>query len=326
MAKATSAQSGPLLDPSFGEPESMARVLDAHPDYRVLRRLQPTLDFGRQASGEVAHIVLLDTETTGLDATKERIIELALLRVTLCVATGLPLRVTAVYDELEDPGKPIPPQASEVTGITTDMVRGRRLNEGAIAELMQGVELVIAHNARFDRAFVEQRLPAFAQLPWACSLVDLDWSAQGRGSAKLEFLAQSLGWFYDAHRAEMDCHALLAVLSAPLPIHGQTGLAHLWHAAQRPTYRVYATGSPFESKDALRTRGYRWDAERKVWHTAVPDTPALEAELSWLASAVYSGRKATIELAEQTALDRHSTRPGALRSVTLPATWPLPEA
>ena len=34
-----------------------------------------------------------------------------------------------------------------------------------------------------------------------------------------------LGWFYDAHRAEMDCHALLAVLQAELPVTHPTGLA-----------------------------------------------------------------------------------------------------
>ena len=35
----------------------------------------------------------------------------------------------------------------------------------------------------------------------------------GQGSAKLESLALACGWFYDAHRAETDCHALLAVLA-----------------------------------------------------------------------------------------------------------------
>ena len=42
-----------------------------------------------------------------------------------------------------------------------------------------------------------------------------------------EFLAHEMGWFYDAHRAEMDCHALLAVLAEPLPVSGMTGLKRL---------------------------------------------------------------------------------------------------
>lgn len=300
----------PLLDASFADPEAMAEVLDGHPDYRVLRRLKPRREFGHKRQGEIAKVLILDTETTGLDSSRDRIIELALILVDVDKATGLPLQVQEVFDELEDPGRPIPAEATRVTGITDAMVAGKRLDEARIAELMKGVDLVIAHNARFDRGFVEARFPAFAQLPWACSVSEIDWQAQGRGSAKLEFLAHELGFFYDAHRAEMDCHALLAVLAAPLPNTGETGLARLLAVAQATSYRVQATGSPFASKDALRARGYRWDAERKVWHTLVGNQAALDAECEWLKTDVYVGRSARIGIERQTALERFSSRPG----------------
>lgn len=300
----------PLLDASFADPEAMAEVLDGHPDYRVLRRLKPRREFGHKRQGEIAKVLILDTETTGLDSSKDRLIELALILVDVDKATGLPLQVQEVFDELEDPGRPIPAEATRVTGITDAMVVGKRLNEARVAELMAGVDLVIAHNARFDRGFMENRLPAFAKLPWACSVAEIDWQAQGRGSAKLEFLAHELGFFYDAHRAEMDCHALLAVLAAPLPNTGETGLARLLAAAQATSYRVQATGSPFSSKDALRARGYRWDAERKVWHTQVGNPAALEAECEWLKKDVYGGRSARIDIERQTALERFSSRAG----------------
>lgn len=300
----------PLLDASFADPEAMAEVLDGHPDYRVLRRLKLRREFGHKRQGEIAKVLILDTETTGLDSSKDRLIELALILVDVDKATGLPLQVQEVFDELEDPGRPIPAEATRVTGITDAMVAGKRLNEARVAELMAGVDLVIAHNARFDRGFMENRLPAFAKLPWACSVAEIDWQAQGRGSAKLEFLAHELGFFYDAHRAEMDCHALLAVLAAPLPNTGETGLARLLAAAQATSYRVQATGSPFSSKDALRARGYRWDAERKVWHTQVGNPAALEAECEWLKKDVYGGRSARIDIERQTALERFSSRAG----------------
>jgi DNA polymerase-3 subunit epsilon len=299
-----------LLDASFADPEAMAEVLDGHPDYRVLRRLKPRREFGHKRQGEIAKVLILDTETTGLDSSKDRLIELALILVDVDKATGLPLQVQEVFDELEDPGRPIPAEATRVTGITDAMVAGKRLNEARVAELMVGVDLVIAHNARFDRGFMENRLPAFAKLPWACSVAEIDWQAQGRGSAKLEFLAHELGFFYDAHRAEMDCHALLAVLAAPLPNTGETGLARLLAAAQATSYRVQATGSPFSSKDALRARGYRWDAERKVWHTQVGNPAALDAECEWLKKDVYGGRSARIDIERQTALERFSSRAG----------------
>lgn len=300
----------PLLDASFADPEAMAEVLEGHPDYRVLRRLKPRREFGHKRQGEIVKVAILDTETTGLDSSKDRIIELALILVDVDKATGLPLQVQDVFDELEDPGRPIPAEATRITGITDAMVAGKQLDEARVAALMAGMDLVIAHNARFDRGFMEARLPAFADLPWACSVSEIDWQAQGRGSAKLEFLAHELGWFYDAHRAEMDCHALLAVLAAPLPNTGETGLARLLAAAQATTYRVAATGSPFGSKDALRARGYRWDAERKVWHTQVASQAALDAEAQWLKAEVYGGRSARIDVERQTARERFSSRAG----------------
>lgn len=318
MARAPQPNPTPLLDASFGEPEAMAQVLEAHPDYRVLRRLKPRREFGLRRTGEVLKVLILDTETTGLDAARDRIIELALIAVDVDAQSGLPIQVQEVFDELEDPGMPIPAEATRVTGITDTMVAGKRLDEDRIASILNGAHLVIAHNARFDRAFVERRLPAFANVPWACSVAEIDWQAQGRGSAKLEFLAHELGWFYDAHRAEMDCHALLAVLAAPLPNQsGETALGRLLQAAQATSYRVFATGSPFESKDVLRARGYRWDAERKVWHTQAGSAAALDAECAWLKDAVYGGRAARIDVERQTARERFSSRAGESQQIVL---------
>jgi DNA polymerase-3 subunit epsilon len=76
-----------------------------------------------------------------------------------------------------------------------------------VDSLLAGADLVIAHNAGFDRPFVEGLLPQAQGLNWACSFADIDWTAAGHSSAKLSYLASALGWFYDAHRAEMDCHA-----------------------------------------------------------------------------------------------------------------------
>ena len=176
--------------------------------------------------------------------------------------------------------------------------------------MLARADLVIAHNAGFDRPFVERRIPVFADFPWACSFADIDWKAQGQGSAKLESLAQALGYFYDAHRAEMDCHALLAVLGVPLAANRGNAMQTIVAASTQPSYRLQATGAPFDSKDALKARGYRWDAESKVWYTAVKSTEALDAEAEWLKSEVYGGRAARIGLETQDALVQFSSRSG----------------
>jgi len=290
----------------------MARALEAHPDYRVLRRLVPPLHFPGQAQGQTLRVLLLDTETTGLQASRDRVIELALLAFDLDLASGEPVGALQVYDGLEDPGVPLSPEVQQLTGISDDMLRGQRLDETRIAELLAGAQLVIAHNAGFDRPFVEARLPAFADIDWACSFADIDWKRQGRESAKLSALAAQVGWFYDAHRAEMDCHALLAVLRPPLPQGERNGLMQLVQAARQPSFRLQATGAPFEAKDALKARNYRWDGTARVWSTQLRDEAALQAEGQWLKSHVYEGRPARVQVERLEARQRYSGRPGKL--------------
>jgi DNA polymerase-3 subunit epsilon len=292
--------------------EEMARKLESHPDYRVQRRLKPLLTWPGTLSGQAVRVVLLDTETTGLDASKDSIIELAMLRVDIDAATGLPVGEVQVYDGLEDPGRPIPPEVVALTGIHDADVQGQHLDEARIDQLLEGVDLIVAHNAGFDRPFVESRLAQFAPVPWACSFADIDWKAQGQSSSKLESLAQAKGWFYDAHRAEMDCHALLAVLAQKLPQAAHTGLAQLLEAAKRPSYALQATNAPFEAKDKLKSRGYRWNAEQRVWHTKLKDDASLNAECEWLKENVYGTRRALVQIEKLDALVRYSSRAGVV--------------
>lgn len=297
--------------PAPTDPQTLARELEKHPDFRVLRRLVPRRKF-EPAQGLVRRVLVLDTETTGLDQARDKIIELALLRVDVDTSTGRPCGEVQVYDGLEDPGMPIPAEIEAITGIRNEMVQGQRLDEARIAALLEGVDLVIAHNAAFDRPFVEARLPQFAPLAWACSFADIDWKAEGHSSAKLEYLALELGWFYDAHRAEVDCHALLAVLATELPVSHQTGLARMLAAGSQTSYRLQATGAPFDAKDLLKARGYRWNAEQKVWHTRLDTDAALQAECDWLKSTVYGNRPARVQVEQLDASVRYAARAGEL--------------
>jgi DNA polymerase-3 subunit epsilon len=294
--------------------DEMADKLSAHPDFKVKRRLVPILDFGPGSGGPTKRILILDTETTGLDWRAENIIELAMLSVDVDLHTGQPVGVVEVYEDFEDPGRPIPSEIVKLTGITDHAVKGQKLNEVKINAMVERADLIVAHNAGFDRPFVENRLEVFEHKAWACSFAGINWKAQGLGSAKLEFLCSELGWFYDAHRAQVDCHALLRVLSSNLKTQPDdlptSGFLQLLKSAEQARTVVKAFGSPFESKDKLKARGYRWDAEAKVWFTAVKSADALEAEAEWLKTQIYGGRSARIGLETQDAWVQFSSRSG----------------
>ena len=116
--------------------EAAAARLEAHPDYRVLRRLEDD-----PRSGEAGPVfrrgLYVDVETTGIDAKGDRIIELAMVLFGYD-ADG---RVTGVedrLDQLEDPGRPIPPEITVLTGIRDEDVEGKRIDEGAVQDLEIG--------------------------------------------------------------------------------------------------------------------------------------------------------------------------------------------
>jgi DNA polymerase III subunit epsilon len=298
--------------------QEMAQLLEQDPDFRVLRRLVPITDFGPAPEASTAlHVLVLDTETTGLSHQTDKIIELAMLLVRVDAVTGLPFGPVEILEGFEDPGMPIPAIAKEVTGISDDMVAGQRLDDEAVNAMLARADLIVAHNAGFDRPFVEARFPAGASKAWACSFADIDWKAAGAGSLKLGALAQDHGWFFDAHRAQVDCHALLQVLARPVNKTTTTGLSQLMLAASRPSFKLRATGSPFESKDLLKGRGYRWDAEAKVWFCTLPDQERLDAELAWLKDEVYGRRSARVEVEALDSRVRYSARPGTLMQQAL---------
>ena len=89
-----------------------------------------------------------------------------------------------------------------------------------------------------------------------------------------------------------------------------TELAQLLERARQPTWRIWAENSPFDLKDVLKARGYRWNGEGsgspKAWFIDVTDD-AREAELAFLNAEIYQGE---IELLVQklTAYDRFSDR------------------
>lgn len=286
------------------------RLLESHPDFKLIRRISQRKSFTENDGRVLSKGVVVDTETTGVDTSKDAIIELGMVLFEFDPDTGIVYHVLDSFDQLEDPGFPIPPESTAVHGITDDMVAGKRIDDASVDRFLDGVTLVIAHNAKFDRVFMEKRLPVFESLPWGCSFAQVDWSEEGIGSAKLEYIAYRYGFFYDAHRADVDCFALLEVLQQKLPKSGDIVLRSIVNTLGQKSYTVYATGSPFDSKDTLKARSYRWDGEKKCWHITLIGDEALKAEVAWLKSNVYGGKAAKVEIVVQNCMTRFSSRSG----------------
>jgi DNA polymerase-3 subunit epsilon len=268
------------------------RVSACGPDIKLITRFVPVKAYSTEplSPEHRGTGVILDTETTGRDSANDRIIELGMVRFTFNKVTGQPHEVLGTFNALEDPGMPIDPAATRVNGITDDMVKGQRIDDAAVHQFLEGTDIVIAHNASFDREFCERRDPIFKKLAWACSRAQIDWEAEKIGGQKLDYLAFKFGFFYEAHRAEIDCLALLHVLAQSLPVSGETGLKKLLGAYRSRSLRVWAVKSPFETKDLLKARKYRWgngdNGTQKAWYIDLP-AEEFDNEVNWLRSNIY---------------------------------------
>ncbi len=286
------------------------RLLETHPDYKVIRRIVQRTEFPDSGERILSVGVVVDTETTGIQPDKDAIIELGMVMFEFDPQTGEIFRILESFDQLEDPGFSIPPESTAIHGITDDMVQGQQIDDDLVADFLEGVNLVIAHNSRFDRVFLEKRLPVFESLPWGCSLVQVDWRGEGIASAKLDYIAYQYGFFFEAHRAEEDCFALLEILQQRLPKSGESVLKSILNELGQKSYQIFAIGSPFETKDLLKSRGYRWDADKKCWHITVSGDEAIKAEVNWLKKQVYADKKARVEIEVKNCLIRFSNRIG----------------
>lgn len=222
--------------------------------------------------------LVLDVETTGIDPEKDKIIEIGVLE--FCVnEDGRPF-ITTMYGGLEDPGFPVPPEIQKLTGLSDEMLAGQSIDWMKVRDLMSRASLIVAHNAAFDRAFVERR-PELSDIRqhWACSMKHIDWETKGFRTRALNYLAADHGFVNPfAHRALFDCATTFRLIEPYFP--------ELLNRSYMRDVRVSAVGAAFETKDILRNARYRWDAQARVWFKEILED-VLEVEREFLRVEVY---------------------------------------
>jgi DNA polymerase-3 subunit epsilon len=286
----------------------MAEALAESGEYRVLRRLVPRAI--APARGPTCKTgIILDVETTGLDHGKDEIIELGMVKFDY-LPDGRIAGLRDIFTSFNEPSGLIPPEVTALTGITADMVAGHRIDEAAVSSFVAKAVIVIAHNAGFDRKFAERYWPDFEGNAWGCSATEVEWRKHGFEGSRLGYLLNGAGFFHHAHRAVDDCHALLEILSFELPLAGAPALAVLLELARKRTMRVWAEQSPFDLKDVVKRRGYRWsdgsDGRPRSWYIDVGEDQ-LEDEIAFLRSEIYL-RHLEPQVQTLTALTRFSVR------------------
>jgi len=263
------------------------QALKASGKYQILTRLEPVNGYQAGEPSNPRLAMVLDTETTGLDTSSDKIIELGFVVCRYDADSGVIYDVVYRYDGFEDPGEPLADVIKDLTGIDDAMVKDQAFDDADINGWLEKVDLIIAHNASFDRKMVERRFPAAINCNWACSINDIDWKEEGLGTAKLDYLAYRFGFFFEGHRAVNDAEATLHLLTMQLPKASCPAMWSLLQSCRQNYVRIVPDGNTYPVKDQLKEQGYMFNGTKKVWHKKVLVSEQA-TELKWLTDHVYT--------------------------------------
>lgn len=166
---------------------------------------------------------IVDVETTGFSPDRDEVVEFCLLIFHYDRELDL-VRIIDEYVGLREPGCFLHPRASQVHGLTMADLCGKDLDYQRLEGMIERVELLIAHNASFDRGFVTRLFPRAIHKPWFCSMSGIDWRSKGYSSRGLQELLRQHGIAVErAHRALDDVRATLRLLNCSQ----STGVSYL---------------------------------------------------------------------------------------------------
>jgi DNA polymerase-3 subunit epsilon len=198
---------------------------------------------GEEVPLESARFVVVDLETTGLRPGQSRICEIGAVRVDGLVPAG-------TFETLVDPGEPLPRLVVSLTGIADADLAGAPGPAEAVRRFLEfaGDSVLVAHNARFDLAFLDREVERLTGRRVAAPVVDTVGLARrllaGRVSrASLASLSHFFGTSVrPCHRALPDAQATAEVLIALLGLAQERGaqtIADLCRLAAPRTRRIY---------------------------------------------------------------------------------------
>ena len=96
---------------------------------------------------------------------------------------------------------------------TNEIVKGKSIDWTLVERLLSYSQLIVAHNAWFDRNMLEKYIRP--RNIWACSSNDVDWGKRGFAKSSLELLSIWHGFYYDAHREMNDVNATIYLVTHP---------------------------------------------------------------------------------------------------------------
>lgn len=248
--------------------------------------------------------LFVDVETTGkfikIDKSKDDVTCLAYIKFTFDDFPNDTVKITSISEQkiiYNQPEFEIPQDIVELTGITNEMVAGKKIKKSDLEEMVKDVEVIISHNAFFDRIYID-RLFEKNDMPqsyaWGCTLKDLALKEKYKlPSSTLPVVLGSLyDWYFQHHTALEDCFAGMHILNY------KDNFNTLINKIYEQTFNIEAYIS-YSEKDLLKARGYFWNSVNKNWFLANLKEEKCKQEEEYLNSLNIKYQKSVIDNKER---------------------------
>jgi len=210
------------------------------------------------------YAALLDLETTGLDSSVDRIIEIAVCVYDLELAC--PIESYASLVRLEDGRVNDAEKHNRIPTAALEFAQHPIVVWRRVAELVVQADVVAAHRAEFDRGFCAAQ-GQLTTMTWVCTKTDFDWPGVGRGDHLVHLaLAYGLG-VSSAHRALTDVDHMARILTRVHEL-GHS-LPDLFRKAARPKKRFVALVS-YDQRQIAKDAGFLWNEKSREWYRMMP--------------------------------------------------------
>jgi DNA polymerase-3 subunit epsilon len=234
------------------------------------------------------NVLVFDIESSGLDRDHDEVIEIGYVLWSVEHRTIIECYSALLIGDSNEAElfNAIPPAAREL-GTDPDIAWT------IVGQASQQADLVLAHQADFDRSFVVREAGRYegaaelSRLPFVCTIEDFVWPITSASKSLVSIALAHGVAVTSAHRAVNDCLLLARLLER---VDHVDDLLHLaLQRASRPKAE-YIARTPYQQKDLVKAAGFHWNGT--VWsrYMAVEDAEKLLFDVVTVDKAIEEAR------------------------------------
>lgn len=224
----------------------------------------------------IKNILIVDTETTGLDSLHDQVIEVAAVLYSVEHKTILQ-QISTLLPVTHNPAQSVNKISSRSSAVPMAWLEITK----TIVRMASFADAVVAHNAEFDKQWmIKACTSGLIGLPWICTLKDFKWpriNTTKPGSGSLVSIAIALDVpVVSAHRALTDCQLLTSSFSKLDDLSDRIESALNYARAEKFIYQALVSIS---EKDLAKAAGFSWSQPHlmlKTWAKIMTEEEAAE--------------------------------------------------